>query len=417
MTQSSFLKPDPGALQNWVPSRAAAEARLKDFLPRAGIAYAKRRNIDLGANNHCNVSALSPWLRHRSILEEDVLHATLKTHNIRTAEKFIQEVFWRGYFKGWLEHRPEVWLRYKQNVVKYVDQLETDAGLARRYEAAIRGKTGIACFDAWARELVKTGYLHNHARMWFASIWIYTLELPWELGADFFYRHLLDGDPASNTCSWRWICGLHTTGKTYLARAENIEQFTEGRFNPEGQLASDAPALSEPPLPELILPSFETPSLNGRRYGLLMTEEDISIDRLNLSSPPAALIALGDVTPRSVLPLSPIVKSFSPALVKDGAAHAEAFYDLSSPFSTDENWQKALSDWAAEHSLEAIITPRMRIGPVRTRLQRAVTGLNVPLVEVARPYDRVVSQYAKRGFFGLKKKIPKIFNELQIQIS
>jgi len=395
-------------LQNWIPSRAAAKARLKDFLPRAGIAYAKRRNIDLGANNHCNVSALSPWLRHRSILEEDVLHATLQTHNIRTAEKFIQEVFWRGYFKGWLEHRPEVWRRYKQNVVKYVDQLENDAGLARRYERAIGAKTGIACFDAWGSELVATGYLHNHARMWFASIWIYTLELPWELGADFFYRHLLDGDPASNTCSWRWICGLHTTGKTYLARAENIEQFTEGRFNPEGQLASDAPALSEPPLPELILPSFETPSLDGRRYGLLMTEEDISIDRLNLSSPPSALIALGDVTPRSVLPLSPIVKSFSPALVKDGAAHAEAFYDLSSPFSTDENWQKALSDWAAEHSLEAIITPRMRIGPVRTRLQRAVTGL---------PYDRVVSQYAKRGFFGLKKKIPKIFNELQIQIS
>ena len=160
MTQSSFLKPEPGALQNWVPSRAAAEARLKDFLPRAGITYAKRRNFDLGPQEHADVSGLSPWVRHRVILEEDVLRATLQMHNIRTAEKFIQEVFWRGYFKGWLEHRPEVWLRYKQNVVKYVDQLEIDAGLARRYDTAIGAKTGIECFDAWARELVELSLIH-----------------------------------------------------------------------------------------------------------------------------------------------------------------------------------------------------------------------------------------------------------------
>ena len=335
-------------------------------------------------------------------------------HNIRTAEKFIQEVLWRGYFKGWLEHRPAVWLRYKQNVVKYVDQLETDAGLARRYETAIGAKTGIECFDAWARELVETGYLHNHARMWFASIWIYTLELPWELGADFFYRHLLDGDPASNTCSWRWICGLHTTGKTYLARAANIQKFTQFRFNPEGQLALDAPPLSEPDLPELITPNFEPPDLRGRRYGLLMTEEDISIDALGLAETPKALMALGNTTPRSVLPLSPNVESFAPALVKDGAAYAEAYYDIPCPVIDEDEWKKPLSDWIDEHSLECIVTPRLTTGPVRTRIQRTVTDLSVPLVEIARSYDRAVTPYAKRGFFGLKKKIPNILGELDI---
>jgi len=403
MTQSSFLKPDPGALQNWVPSRAAAEARLKDFLPRAGIAYAKRRNIDLGANNHCNVSALSPWLRHRSILEEDVLRATLNMHNIRTAEKFIQEVLWRGYFKGWLEHRPDVWRRYKQNVVKYVDQLENDAGLARRYETAIGGKTGIACFEAWARELVETGYLHNHARMWFASIWIYTLELPWELGADFFYRHLLDGDLASNTCSWRWICGLHTTEKTYLARASNIEKFTQSRFNPHGQLATEALPLSEPILPELITPNFKSSDLSGQRFGLLMTEEDISVETLDISVPPVALLALGNVSQRSVLPLSATVADFAPSIVNDSAIQANG-----------EDWQTILTDWIKEYSLDCLVTPRVMIGPVRTRLQRAVADLNIPLIEIARPYDRVVTQYAKRGFFGLKKKIPNILMELNI---
>jgi len=414
MTQSSFLKPEPGALQNWVPSRAAAEARLKDFVPRAGLTYAKRRNFDLGPQEHADVSGLSPWVRHRVILEEDVLRATLQMHNIRTAEKFIQEVFWRSYFKGWLEHRPEVWERYKRNVVNYVDQLEKDAGLARRYEAAIGAKTGVDCFDAWARELVETGYLHNHARMWFASIWIYTLELPWELGADFFYRHLLDGDPASNTCSWRWICGLHTTGKTYLARAANIQQFTQFRFNPEGQLALDAPPLSELDLPELITPNFEPPDFRGKRYGLLMTEEDISIDALALSEPPTKIMALGSITARSVLPLSSIVESFSPALIIDGAARIEAYYDTQCKVSDESDWHKALLDWVNEHSLECIVTPRLTTGPVRTRIQRAVTDLSVPLVEIARSYDRAVTPYAKRGFFGLKKKIPNILAELDI---
>ncbi len=96
----------------------------------------------------------------------------------------------------------------------------------------LSGSTGIDCFDHWAQELADTGYLHNHARMWFASIWIFTLELPWQLGADFFLTRLLDADPAANTLSWRWVAGLHTPGKHYLARASNIEKFTLGRFNP-----------------------------------------------------------------------------------------------------------------------------------------------------------------------------------------
>jgi deoxyribodipyrimidine photo-lyase len=414
MMQSSFLNPEPNAIKNWVPTREAAKKRLKDFIPRAGVAYAKRRNFELGPEGHANVSALSPWIRHRVILEEDVLRKTLKMHNVSSAEKFIQEVFWRGYFKGWLEHRPEVWRRYKKNVVSYVDQLEKNAGLARRYETAINAKTGIDCFDTWVSELIETGYLHNHARMWFASIWIYTLELPWELGADFFYRHLLDGDPASNTCSWRWICGLHTTGKTYLARASNIEQFTQSRFNPEGQLALNAPSMSEPPLTEMITPNFKSAELIGRRYGLLMTEEDISVDSLGLSNRPAAIMALGSVTARSVLPLSSRVEDFAPALIKDGVICIEKLYNMPCSVLTEDDWHKAINEWAKEYSLDYIATPRLMIGPVRTRLQKAVMELNIPLFEISRTYDRLVTQYTKRGFFGLKKKIPNILEELDI---
>ena len=66
--------------------------------------------------------------------------------------------------------------------------------------------------------------------MWFASIWIFTLELPWQLGAEFFMQHLYDGDAASNTLGWRWVAGVQTQGKHYLASEWNIKKFTNNRF-------------------------------------------------------------------------------------------------------------------------------------------------------------------------------------------
>ena len=101
----------------------------------------------------------------------------------------------------------------------------------KNYYNAIEGLTDIECFNYWVNELKSTGYLHNHARMWFASIWIFTLELPWQLGAEFFLRYLYDADSASNTLSWRWVAGLQTKGKHYLAKNWNIEKFTNGNFS------------------------------------------------------------------------------------------------------------------------------------------------------------------------------------------
>ena len=83
-------------------------------------------------------------------------------------------------------------------------------------------KTGIKCFDHWTEELVETGYLHNHARMWYASIWVFTLRKSWASGANLFRDHLIDWCPASNTLGWRWVAGLQTRGKIYVAKADNI---------------------------------------------------------------------------------------------------------------------------------------------------------------------------------------------------
>ncbi|HBJ94473.1 MAG TPA: hypothetical protein DDZ43_16485, partial [Hyphomonadaceae bacterium] len=190
------------------PTRNAGLEQLEHFAPRMGRHYAQNRNADLGPGERTNVSALSPWIRMRLVLEEEVARNALDGFSYASAEKFHQEICWRSYFNGWMEHRPSVWQAYLERRDVHLSALAGNAGLRKAYDEAVSGRTGIAGFDNWARELVETGYLHNHARMWFASIWIFTLKLPWELGADFFLKHLMDGDPASNTLSWRWVGGL-----------------------------------------------------------------------------------------------------------------------------------------------------------------------------------------------------------------
>ena len=194
---------------DYIPTRAAALARLEEFLPHAGSYAADRNFVRPG---HPNISRLSPWVQKRLLLEEEVVAAARERWSFESVEKFVQEVYWRTYWKGWLEQRPEAWSRWVEAVPRLRDALSAEQ--RSTLAAALAGRTGIAGFDDWAKELVATGYLHNHARMWFASIWVFTLRLPWELGATFFYEHLLDGDVASNTLSWRWVAGLQTPGKT-----------------------------------------------------------------------------------------------------------------------------------------------------------------------------------------------------------
>lgn len=165
-------------MTSFIASRAAALARLAEFLPHAGAHYANERNADFGPERRDNVSLLSPALRHRLITEDEVVRAVLGLHGFAASEKFIQEVCWRSYWKGWLEQRPKVWRDYQTALETLIGRISDGAALDRplrkRYLAAVEGKTGIACFDAWTQELRGSGYLHNHTRMWFASTWIFT---------------------------------------------------------------------------------------------------------------------------------------------------------------------------------------------------------------------------------------------------
>lgn len=382
-----------------IPTRAAGLERLAAFLPRAGRDYAHFRNLDLPGLLH--VSGLSPWLRHRLVTEAEVIAAAWGRHGA-AADKFLAEVWWRTYWKGWLELRPGIWADYRRGLQAALNRLAVEPGLAARAEAAMLGETGIDGFDTWARDLVATGYLHNHARMWFASIWIFTLRLPWELGADFFLRHLIDGDPASNTLSWRWVGGLHTPGKTYLATAENIALNTRGRFAPAG-LATSAPPLPGGPHPSPLPPPAgdwvdpDLPSL------LLVTDDDLSPEFLiEAGLRPRAVAALSAVAGRSPLAVAPAVHRFTRGALADALAR------LGQPDAPVFIEAEAVCALALREGLRQIVTPYAPVGPVADclgELSRAAGATGLTLVRALRPHDHAAWPHATHGFFRFREAV------------
>lgn len=375
------------------PSRAAALAALEAFLPQAGRRYTEQRNFDHGPDNRANISMLSPYIRHRMITEQEVIKRVLSRHRFADAEKFIQEVCWRTYWKGWLQMRPSVWAQYQADVAS----LSRPAG----YDAACAGTTGIACFDAWADELKQTGYLHNHARMWFASLWIFTLGLPWQLGADFFYHHLLDGDPASNTLSWRWVAGLQTAGKTYLAQADNIAKFTNGRFSPKPFVHGPGPLIEMPIAPAPIPAALPLPK---GAVGLLLTEEDLHPESLDLGSLRVTALAAATLPPTR----SAMVSGFAKAALGEALARSASLSRASSTMLTSFESDDVIA-WAQANKVKAIVTPFAPTGPVSDHLAAiapVLAAAGIALVPVRRDWDSAAWPHAAKGFFAFKEKIP-----------
>ncbi|MEO0497239.1 MAG: FAD-binding domain-containing protein [Pseudomonadota bacterium] len=401
------------------PVRAAGLAALEEFLPAAGKAYREGRNFDYGGMAASKTSVLSPYVRHRLITEHEVSAKVLDKFGLQGSEKFIQEVFWRTYFKGWLEQRPEVWHDYTHGRDHWLMQLQEDDRLRQDYEAAIAGQAGVDGFDHWAMELVETGWLHNHARMWFASIWIFTLRLPWELGADFFLQHLIDGDPASNTLSWRWVGGLHSRGKHYVATASNIAKFTDGRFNPRN-LDENPQPLEEPMLDAAVMPDIPMSPVfsSDRPTALLLHGEDMGFESLSL--PPE--LKIGHVASVS------FAQSRSPQMVTGNAsarwtdgARASRLAQAGDYFGAgmlDANDGSALVDQLKAAGITQIATPYVPTGWVRDEMAKLRATLfsdhDMEFVELARGWDLRAWPYATAGFFKFKKQIPALLRDAGI---
>ena len=405
-------------MSTFTPTRAAGLAAMQAFVPAMGRRYAEGRNYDRGAGRHASVSQLSPYLRRRLLTEREVIAAAIAAHGREDAEKFIQEAIWRSYFKGWLERRPQVWTSYAEGVQADLAEVARDRRLRRDLDRAETGQTGLACFDAWAGELVSTGYLHNHARMWFASIWIFTLGLPWRLGADFFYRHLLDGDAASNTLGWRWVAGLHTRGKPYWAQAGNIATFTGGRFAPDRADLADVGEGLEATEPEGLPPVQTLRDMAAPQPGVatavLITDEDCSLDALypgRFGICGAATLSASHL--RSPLGVADHVAAFEQGALADAAERAGG---ATARLRADR--PDCLAAWARQAGASQIVTAYVTRGPLRDWLdsaERHLAGEGITLCELRRDWDSAIWPHATAGFFKVKKKIPGILDQFALE--
>jgi deoxyribodipyrimidine photolyase len=388
-------------------TRQAALDQLEAFLENGAAVYAERRNHVTG--NHEGVSRLSPALRHRLITEDEVLERTLDRHPWNRVEKWVQEVWWRRYWKGWLEMRPAVWWRYTEELE---DVRQTGAAaVMRRAEEVAAGRSGVAVMDAFARELMETGYLHNHARMWWASFWIHVERLPWQLGADFFLRHLLDGDAASNTLSWRWVAGLQTAGKTYLVRRSNLEKYVDATWlrDPSGleRLGDDRVEAVVPQdvvreaageLPEA--ESAEAWTAKGR-WGLWIHEDDLSADQVVTEAKAVAVSAPVGMEHDSAVKqrwASDLTQATEVRIAKAGAQVEQI---------DGGDLVQQLVEWARRCELEEVVAMRPfvgRLGDEVSALEQALTTEGVRLTWLRRSSDSSILPLAKKGFFPFWQK-------------
>jgi deoxyribodipyrimidine photo-lyase len=263
--------------------------------------------------------------------------------------------------------------------------------------------------DHFANELVTTGYLHNHARMWFAAWWVHEARLPWQSGAAFFYRHLLDGDPASNTLSWCWVAGLQTPGKTYLARRGNLEKYLAPELLDSlssGLAAFEHPQALQPamdfkaPISRVDGP-LETPILSAG-VGLWIHEEDLSVEHSALGQVPfSAGIATADVDAWGLHRFPVAKKQWISAALQDAARRAEQHWQTPVTFEFRTSHGEAVLRWAKSNNLQQVVALRPEVGSLNDSLptlRASLAQAGIRLVLIERPEDGQVRQWATGGF-------------------
>ena len=377
---------------NFEPSRAQATNKLDNFVENNLSEYSRLRNFDFGPDKRSNISCISPYISHGILNELEVIDKALKKFSFSKNEKFIQEVLWRTYWKGWLELRPNVWTDYlielKIMREKYKDNKD--------YLNAIDGNTNIECFNEWVKELKEFNYLHNHTRMWFASIWIFTLNLPWQLGAEFFMKHLYDGDAASNTLGWRWVAGIQTQGKHYLASEWNIKKFTNNRFN-NINLNENAPPKVSEKIYKAVLKDFINP-VSLDEQNLIIFENNLSFEFTDFKDHKFKKIYLVNNNNDSRnIKLSEKTMKFKTNLIQDQKRRLD-----------EKSFDCEIIDIGNLKTIENSYFLYPCVGENLDFLTSQ--GIN-NIKFLYRNLDRSSWKYCNKGFFNFKKYIPTIIKE------
>jgi deoxyribodipyrimidine photo-lyase len=370
---------DPGRL-DLTGTRAAGLARLQAMLPRLGRHYAANGHVDHGPEARGNVPALTPWLRSRLVTPAEALAAVEGEHG-GASRAFAADLSARDDRRAWLDARPELWRRQRLRVQALFRAMEKSASLLAAYDDAVEGRTGLDAFDAWSRELNEIGWLHPLSRRAYASLWIFSLRLPWELGADLFGRLLVDAEPAEDLLLWREVAGLQPGRPAFIVTVGEIRALTAGRFSPRLKLVDEhAAPLARDAVPSPTPPAERAAAGEGRT-GLLLTEEDLSVVEW-AGPPPAAVATLSAVDLRSPWPTGDRARAFAEAALADAAARAEAAFGAPVTALDSADWARSLVEWARDNQLTQIATRPTHVGPVAERLaaaERKLTPLGVTL--------------------------------------
>ena len=377
---------------NFETSRLEALNRLNYFIENDILNYNSKRSYDYGVNNRKNVSCLSPYITHRLITEYETAKEVLSKHPFQKVDKFIQEIFWRVYWKGWLELRPKVW----SDFVEDLKEIKEDES----YLKAIKGETDIECFNDWVKELKNYNYLHNHTRMLFASIWIFTLGLPWQKGAEFFMKYLFDGDAASNTLSWRWVAGIQTKGKNYLAQSWNITKFTNNKYK---NIKLKENALPVADKRDYKISPIQINKTNDLNDHLIIFDNEVNIDSFDLKRYKKIYFVLLDNKVRS-LKLDAKLLDFKKKIIisqlKSGVFEAELL---------DEN---SFNTFAEKFNNFDVAYPT--IGENFSFLKNLKKKYDLKINFITRKEDEFCWKFSNKGYFNFKSNIPIILSTFKL---
>ena len=377
---------------NFVTTRKEALDAMERYIENNISDYTAKRNFDFGPQNRKNISCLSPYITHRLISEYEVAKKTLSKYPYQKVEKFIQEIFWRVYWKGWLELRPKVWTDF----VEDTKNIENTNG----YEKAINGETNIDCFNDWVKELKENNYLHNHTRMWFASIWIFTLKLPWQKGAEFFLRELYDGDAASNTLSWRWVAGIQTKGKNYIAQNWNINKFTNNKYKDLKLNENPQPIIDQRDYKISPLSISNNETISDK---LVFFENELDFQFFNIDNHKKVYCILLANDERQIK-LGNKVLDYKKNLIKNQIQNSGLKIEF-----IEGNKFIELSNKDKDFD---IVYPS--IGENMSFLKRVIKKNNLNINYLNRAEDKYCWQFANKGYFNFKTNIPKILSQFKL---
>ena len=373
-------------------TRDGALKKLDNFIENEIINYNSKRNFDFGPKERKNVSCLSPYITHRLITEYETVERVLKKRPYQKVEKYVQEIFWRVYWKGWLELRPKVWTDFTEDLKNIKDD--------EKIQQAVNGKTQISCFNDWVNEIKEFNYLHNHTRMWFASIWIFTLKLPWQKGAEFFLKYLLDGDAASNTLSWRWVAGLQTKGKNYSAQSWNIEKFTNNKYKNIRLVENPIPLQDKR---EYKLTEIENFNNSEKVRNLIFFENDLNLENYNLNNYQNIYCLLLENDKRKIK-LDQKVLDFKRIIIKN---HLKT---LSKDIKFLENSQ-SLNILDGVKELDVIYPS---VGENLSFIKRLNKTKDIKFRFLKNEKDLFCWNFSNKGYFNFKSNIPKIITKLKL---